>query len=126
MDYSEIIIYIIVISIIFISSFKKKKTSKSQPDNTERSQKTDSNIPEPVTPHNPPSPPQNESMIIKPMDKVFHASNIHNLQKTTDNAQIIRDPQPDVYNTVSNNAPELNREELRKAIITYEILKTKF
>ena len=126
MDYSEIIIYIIVISIIFISSFRKKKTSKSKPVNTERPQKTAFNIPEPATPQNPPPPLSSRKMIIKSTDNVSTTSSIHNLHGTPDGSEIIRDSQSDVYNDVYNNTPELNREELRKSIITYEILKTKF
>lgn len=125
MDYSEIIIYIIVISIIFISSFRKKKTSKSKPVNSERPQKTAFNIPEPATLHNPPPPPQSRKMIINSKDNISSTGSIPNLHATSGKTEIIPDSKPDIYNDVYN-APEFNREELRKAIITYEILKTKF
>ena len=125
MDYSEIIIYIIVISIIFISSFKKKKTSQTKPKNVEQQQRNIPNIPQPPIPNN--SPPQQVNRKIpESPDKVSRINSIPNLNTTVDNTATDTDKQEDIYNDISKNVPKLNREELRKAIITSEILKTKF
>lgn len=126
MDYSEIIIYIIVISIIFISSFKKKKASQSKPENTGRTQKATGDISYPAIPSVSPPATSPGRTIMESNVKVHPADTVHSLNDTVNNSETTRDFQPDIYNDAYNNIPQLNREELRKAIITYEILKTKF